>query len=143
MRVSHNLPLIALMALCCNSTTREKHVPAPDADGSVPAITEESKDLPLDRIKMPAGFVISVYAEVEDARSMTMSPGGVLYVGNRDGSSVYAIKDFDADGKGDKKWTVATGLNSPNGVAYKDGDLYIAEISNILKLSGIDSKLAK
>jgi len=55
---------------------------------------------------------------------------------------VYAVKDTDGDFKADKKWTIASGLNMPNGVAFKDGDLYVAEVSRITKYVGIESKLA-
>lgn len=123
-----------------NADTTRSAVAA--SDGSYAAITDYSKTLPLDRIKLPAGFSISVYAEVENARSLAMSPSGIVYVGNRDGDKVYAVRDTDSDGKADKKWIIGSGLKSPNGVAFRDGDLYVAEISRILKYSGIESKLA-
>ena len=97
----------------------------------------------LDKIILPPGFSISVYAEVPNARSMALSPGGVLYVGNRSGENVYAVTDENKDGIGDKVYIVATGLNSPNGVAFKEGDLYIATISQILRLDDIDNKLSQ
>ncbi len=108
----------------------------------VPAITEYSKTLPLDKIKLPAGFTIDIYAEVDNARSMALSPSGVLYVGNRNEDKVYAVKDTDGDFKADKKWVIASGLNMPNGVAFKDGDLYVAEVSRITKYPKIESSLA-
>ena len=38
-------------------------------------------ELPLDKIKLPDGFRIDVYAEnVENARSICLSPSGILYV---------------------------------------------------------------
>jgi glucose/arabinose dehydrogenase len=96
----------------------------------------------LDKIKLPPGFTISVYAEVPNARSMTLSPAGVLYVGNRSEDKVYAVTDDNKDGKADKVYTLASGLNSPNGVAFKNGHLYIATISSILKLENIETALA-
>src|ERR671913_501928 len=77
-----------------------------------------------------------------DGSVAAISPSGVVYVGNRNGDKVYAVQDTDGDFKADKKWTIASGLNSPNGVAFKDGDLYIAEISRITKFQGIESKLS-
>jgi len=134
--------LISFGLLACgNSGTTENAVH--DADNSLPAITEASAALPLNSIKLPEGFRIDVFAEVEDARSMALSPSGVLYVGNRDKDKVYAIKDTDGDFKADKKWIVASGLNMPNGVAFNDGDLYIAEVSRILRVAGIESHLDK
>ena len=132
------LPAIALFAFACftNSTAPVSN------DNSVPALTEASEDIPLNSIKMPKGFSISVFAEVENARSMAMSPGGTLFVGNRNEDKVYAIKDTDGDFKADKKWVIASGLNMPNGVAFKDGNLYVAEVSRITKFSNIENKLA-
>ncbi|MBX2954695.1 MAG: sorbosone dehydrogenase family protein [Cyclobacteriaceae bacterium] len=135
--------LLAVALLQCNSGSKPAVFElAVGEDGSVEALTEYSKTLPLEKIKMPAGFKIDVFAEVENARSMTMSPSGVLYIGNRNGDKVYAVKDTDGDFKADKKWVIASGLNMPNGVAFKDGDLYVAEVSRILKYVGIESKLA-
>jgi glucose/arabinose dehydrogenase len=105
------------------------------------ALTEASASLPLERIKLPPGFKIAIYAEVDNARSLAISPAGVLYVGNRKGGSVYAIQDTDGDFKADKKWVIASGLNSPNGVAFRNGDLYVAEVSKITKYPAIEKNL--
>jgi glucose/arabinose dehydrogenase len=133
---------VVVILLFCNTTTKYGSYPSVDKDGAVPAITSASADLPLEKIKLPDGFSISVFAEVENAREMTMSPSGTIYVGSRQGGNVYAVKDTDGDKVADKKWVVASGLKSPNGVAFKDGDLYVAEISRITKFSGIEKKLA-
>jgi glucose/arabinose dehydrogenase len=124
---------------CSNSGITENTVDG--LDNSEPALTEYAQSLPLNTIKLPAGFRIDVFAEVPDARSMALSPSGVLYVGNKDKDKVYAVKDTNGDYKADKKWVVASGLNMPNGVAFHEGDLYIAEVSRISKLSGIESRL--
>lgn len=126
---------VVLVCDCSNSADRTAH------DSSMPAITAASADLPLNNIKMPPGFSIAVFAEAEDARSLAISPGGTVFIGNRDGDKVYAVKDTDGDFKADKKWVVASGLNTPNGVAFRDGDLYIAEINRISKIRGIEGKL--
>ena len=78
----------------------------------------------LSFVKLPEGFKISVYAMVPNARSITQSPGGVLYVGNKDEDKVYAVVDKNKDGIADTVYTIASGLNMPNGVAFKDGVLY-------------------
>lgn len=93
-------------------------------------------------INLPAGFKIDVFAEVDNARSMAMSPAGVIYVGNRSGDKVYAVKDSDGDWKADEKHVLAEGLEMPNGVAFKDGNLYVAEVSRILRFSNIEDNLA-
>ncbi|MEP7320323.1 MAG: PQQ-dependent sugar dehydrogenase [Saprospiraceae bacterium] len=95
----------------------------------------------LSKITLPPGFKIEIYAEdVKNARSMVLSASGTLFVGTRE-DKVYAIKDLNGDFKADKIYTIAKGLNSPNGVALKDGDLYIGEINRITKITNIESKL--
>jgi glucose/arabinose dehydrogenase len=103
--------------------------------------TPVSTDSLLMAIKLPPGFSISVFAEVENARSLALSPSGIVYVGNRNEDKVYAVQDTDGDFVADKKWVLDSGLNMPNGVAFRDGDLYVAEVSRILKYEGIESKL--
>lgn len=102
-------------------------------------------DIKLETIKLPAGFSISVWAEnVPDARSLAMNAdGSVVFVGNRQGKNVYALKDTNGDGKADQKFTLAEGLRMPNGVAFKDGDLYVAEVSRILRFRNIEKNLEK
>ena len=98
--------------------------------------------LPLDKLKLPAGFQIDVFSEdVENARSLCLSPNGTLFVGTRGKGSVYALVDNDKDGRADKKYVLMEDGKMPNGVAFKDGDLYVAEVSRILKFSDIESKL--
>lgn len=96
----------------------------------------------LENIRLPDGFKIDVYADdVEDARSMALSPNGTLFVGSRSAGNVYAILDENGDNRADEVVTIASGLNMPNGVAFKDGDLYVAEVSRILKYEDIESRL--
>jgi glucose/arabinose dehydrogenase len=102
-----------------------------------------AEDPPIDRLKVADGFKIGVYASgIEDARSLTLGKDGIVYVGNRGGDKVYAVlPDKNGDGKADAVKQIAEGLNSPNGVAYKNGDLYIAEISRIRVIRGVEKKL--
>lgn len=132
---------MALAVFCCNSKGKEETAPA--TVGGEAALTDYSKTLPLNKIKMPAGFSIEVYAEVNNARSLAMSPEGTLYIGNRDGDKVYAVRDTDGDYKADKRWVIASGLNMPNGVALQGGDLYVAEVSRITKYANIEANLGK
>jgi glucose/arabinose dehydrogenase len=97
----------------------------------------------LSKLTLPPGFTIEVYADqVENARSMALTPGGTLFVGTRDKGSVYALRDEDGDMRAEKKYVLAEGLNSPNGVAFRNGDLYVAEISRIIKFTDIENNLA-
>jgi glucose/arabinose dehydrogenase len=101
--------------------------------------------LPLGTLELPPGFAIEVYsAEVPGARSLARSPRGVVYVGTRDtNGAVYALVDADGDQRPERVHRVAQGLNMPNGVAWRDGDLYVAEVSRILRFDDIDGRLAE
>lgn len=109
------------------------------------ALAEEN--LPLENISLPKGFKISVYAHVPGARSLAVSPSGVLYVGSggMQGSvkRVYAVRDLDKNGTGESITVLADGLESPNGVAFRNGDLYAAEISRVIVFRGIEKRLTK
>jgi len=99
---------------------------------------DSGERLSLDQISLPEGFHISLYAyPVNGARSMSLSSDGTLFVGTRGAGKVYAIKDLDSDYVADEILTIASGLRSPNGVAFKDGDLYVAEISRVLRFENI------
>jgi glucose/arabinose dehydrogenase/protein-S-isoprenylcysteine O-methyltransferase Ste14 len=98
--------------------------------------------LPLEKIQLPPGFRIDLYASgVKGARSLALGPAGVLFVGTRDEGKVYAIVDKNGDQKADEIITIAMGLNMPNGVAYRDGALYVAEVSRILRFDNIADRL--
>jgi glucose/arabinose dehydrogenase len=98
--------------------------------------------LPLDTIKLPPGFRIDLYAHpVPGARSMALGPGGTLFVGTRDEGNVYAVVDADKDGRADEVLTLARGLQMPNGVAVRDGALYVAEVSRVVRYDGIEARL--
>jgi glucose/arabinose dehydrogenase len=103
---------------------------------------EEKDDPQLSTLKAPEGFSISFFAkDVDNARSLALGDNGTIFVGNRKGKNVYALVDADKDGVAEKKYKVASGLNAPNGVAFHNGSLYIAELSKIWKIDNIESTL--
>ena len=103
--------------------------------------TNSFDELPLEQIKLPEGFKIAIYARVPNARSMVLSDNGTLFVGNRSEDNVYAVQDTDGDMVADKTYIIDKGLKMPNGVALKDGNLYVAAISKILKYENIEANL--
>ena len=133
--------LIWTFSFCNNSTeTADKQHTDTIPDKGV--LLTGTTDLPLDLIKLPEGFTIEIYAsDIPDARSMILSENNILYVGNRREDKVYAIVDTNNDYRADKKYVIAEGLHMPNGVAIKNGDLYVAERSKIWKFSDIDNHL--
>ncbi|HEY5995411.1 MAG TPA: PQQ-dependent sugar dehydrogenase [Candidatus Deferrimicrobiaceae bacterium] len=100
------------------------------------------RQLPLDAIRLPEGFRIKLYAtDVPGARSMALSPSGTLFVGTRGEGKVYAVTARRGSTRADRVVTVATGLEMPNGVAFRDGALYVAEVSRVLRFDAIESRL--
>jgi glucose/arabinose dehydrogenase len=91
----------------------------------------------LDKIKLPEGFKISVFAQVDKARSLCVSPSGTVFVGTK-GDKVYAITSKDSV----KVYQIASGLSAPNGVAFKDGNLFIGATSTVYRLDNIESNLS-
>jgi glucose/arabinose dehydrogenase len=91
----------------------------------------------LGKLTLPAGFSIALYADnVPGARSMTLGSDGTVFVGTR-AQTVHAVVDRNNDFKADEVLTVASGLTSPNGVAFKDGALYVAENSRISRFDDV------
>ena len=93
-------------------------------------------------IQLPEGFSISIYADgVENARAMVLGDEGTLFVGSRGAGIVYAITDTDGDMIADEGIIIDQGLNMPVGVAFKNGDLYVSDVSRILKYEDIENRL--
>jgi len=101
-----------------------------------------AQSVQLDKIKLPPGFEIKIYASgVKGARSMALSPKGTLFVGTRGEGQVYAVVDRNKDHIADEVITLAEGLNMPNGVAFRNGSLYVAEIDRVLRFDNIETRL--
>jgi glucose/arabinose dehydrogenase len=99
--------------------------------------------LPLDTIKLPPGFAITVYADnVPNARGMTLGQHGTLFVGSKEKGVVYAITNKDGDQHADEVFTIARGLNMPVGVAYRNGSLYVSAVDRILRFDNVEQRLA-
>ncbi|MBR0795177.1 PQQ-dependent sugar dehydrogenase [Bradyrhizobium jicamae] len=109
---------------------------APVAPPPLPASPDK---LPVAKLKVPAGFNVEVYAAgMANARSLALGDKGTVFVGSRLVDKVYAI--VNKDGKRSVK-VIASGLYRPNGVAFKDGTLYIAELSQVSRIDKIEDLL--
>ncbi len=134
--------LLVVFLLSLSACKEEKAASASGPIGQKISIADAKADVQLDKLKLPEGFTIDVWAaEVPNARSMALSETGIVFVGNRQENNVYALVDENADGKADSKYILATDLRMPNGVAIKDGDLYVAEVSRILRFKDIENNL--
>jgi glucose/arabinose dehydrogenase len=104
-----------------------------------PLVAKPVNELLIDKLKVPPGFKIELWASgMANARSMTESPSGTIFVGTRFAGNVYAV--VNKDGKREVK-TIAKGLHRPNGVAFVNGSLYVAELSRIIRYDNIEQNL--
>lgn len=109
----------------------------PEKKGGTSKPTKKVYDkIPLDKIKLPDGFKVEVFAEgIDRARSLALSPSETLFVGTMSKKGVVtAIKNG-------QQYKLSKGWEMPNGVAFKDGDLYVAEVSKIHKFEDIENNL--
>jgi glucose/arabinose dehydrogenase len=104
---------------------------------SAPPIATSADKLPTAKLTVPPGFSVEVYASgIANARSLREGDKGNVFVGSRLVDKVYAIRSGSHEVK-----VIATGLHRPNGVAFHNGTLYIAELSQISKIDGIEDQL--
>ena len=156
MNHSFKLASIALMLGFCGATQGQQAAPAaapaapqPWQQGMpagaslhpfAPHLTgRPAADLPVNKLKVPAGFKIEVWVDgVPEARSLALGDKGTVFVSNRNLSNVYAI--VDQGGKREVK-TIFKGLKSPNGIVFNKGTLFIAERHRITRYDGIEDRL--
>ena len=99
------------------------------------AADEES----LQGFSLPPGFSIEVFADVPNARSLALGDEGTVFVANRRGDSIYAVVS-KSDGR-NEVLELDSGLDTPNGIAFFEGDLYVAEMDRVLRYSDVESRL--
>ena len=109
----------------CGQTTAE------DVKPQAPQSTSE--------FVVPTGFRAETFAEsVDNARSMALGPEGTVFVGSLAAGKVHAVIDRDGDHKADRVVLIASGLNQPNGIAVRNGALYVATARQILRYDDIE-----
>jgi len=107
--------------------------------GLLPSSAAEAADLTV-----PPGFGIAVYADnVPNARQMALGPSGIVFVGSRAEGKVYAVVDRDGDHRAEAVHVLASGLNDPSGVAFRDGSLYVAAVDRILHFRDVARDLTR
>lgn len=129
----------ALILVACSNKQADTPSSSEDTSGEIELTSLEG--LNLDRIELPEGFKIDVFARVNNARAMVLTENGTLFVSNRGGDKVYALRDTDGDWKADERYVIASGMRMPNGIAFKDGSLYVAEVSKLWRFDNIEANL--
>lgn len=86
-------------------------------------------------ITLPKGFRLSVYASgLQGVRMMALSPEGDLTVSQPRSGRILLLPDRNKDGKADRTLVFAKDLDRPHGLAWRDGDLYVAETGAVQRL---------
>ena len=147
---------VAFLAAAVSATAFAQQPPAPAAKAppswaqgrtgesplhpfAIHATGKAAKDLPIDKLKVPAGFKVEVWAEgLPNARSLALGSKGTVFVGTRQLKEVYAV--VDRGGKREVK-TLFKGMDTPNGIAFSRGTLYVAERNRITRYDGIEDRL--
>ena len=129
-----------LVALAAVATHAQQPVQDAKLAPNPPGLTAKPvSEILLNRITLPPGFSISLWADgIPNARSIATGSQGTVFIGTRLVGSVYAV--VDRGGKREVK-IIAKGLTSPNGVVFRNGALYVAEISRILRFDNIEARL--
>ena len=104
-----------------------------------PVIATPVDKIPLDKIRLPAGFKAEIYSQGHPGgRTMVMGSKGTIFMGTRGPGRVYAVTN--RDGKREVK-VLLQGLTQPNGLAFRDGSLYVFAINQVFRFDNIEDKL--
>jgi glucose/arabinose dehydrogenase len=106
---------------------------------ATPLTVTPPEKIPLDKIKVPAGFKVEVWAHgMPGVRMMARGDKGTIFGGTRAIGKVYAITD-----KGGQRThkVIAEGLKQPNGLAFKNGTLYVITVDKALRFDKIEDNL--
>ncbi|MDT8364618.1 MAG: PQQ-dependent sugar dehydrogenase [Nitrosomonas sp.] len=98
----------------------------------------QTASLPLEKINLPPGFTISVWAQAADARTMTLGDNGTVFVGSRSAGKVYAVTQNNGERR---VRVIADKLKEPTGVTFLDGALYVSAPGHVLRFSDIEQNL--
>lgn len=93
--------------------------------------------LPLSTLTLPPNYRIAVVAKAPNVRQLALAKDGTLFAGSRQAGKVYSFIDHNKDGIYEQTHVIADKLNMPSGVAISENDLYVAEVSRILKYKDI------
>ena len=117
------LSMIVVLSIACSGPT----------EGTGQTTNDDAQSF----VQVPQGFAVSIFAEgLAGVRMLEMGPDGRLYAVR---SSAGQIVRFDLNAGGTANGApavVASGLRQPFGLAFLNGDLYVGETHQVIRLTG-------
>lgn len=97
----------------------------------------------VDDLQVPKNMKISIFAEkITGARSLALGDKNTIFIGSISEGKVYAIVPNKDWSKAEKVFVIADNLKMPNGIAFKNGDLYVAENHQVIRYDNIEQDLS-
>jgi glucose/arabinose dehydrogenase len=145
------IALAIAAAFALNGQAQDKPKPPPGGERKPPSMADSPmkphaqkltetpvSEIPVDKLKLPKGFTAEVWASgIPNARTMVRGDKGKIYVGTFAMGRVYEVTDTGARRA---SRIVAEKLNRPNGIAFRDGSLYVMAINRVYRYDGIEDK---
>lgn len=138
--------LIAFATLACRGEAQqhpvalqhhEVHVdrlPAPYATKSAGNPSSVGSRPAGAQLQVPPGFRVTLYASnLEDPRNMALAPNGDLFVAETGAGRISILRDENRDGVVDRRFTFATELNDPFGLAFHGDALYVGNTDALVR----------
>lgn len=114
---------------------RVEQLPAPYAtpsSGNPPVVGRQPAGAAL---HVPPGFHVSLFADnLDEPRAMLLAPNGDVIVSEPGPGKITILRDANHDGVAEQRFTYASGLDGPYGLAFHQNWLYVGEESAVVRL---------
>ncbi len=131
-----SLPTIASDALLQHHVIDLDALPPPFASksaGNPPHVTSQP---PGATLRVPPGFNVAVYAsDLDNPRNVLLAPNGDVFVTETGAGRITILRDVNHDGVPDSRYTYATHLDEPYGLAIHDRWLYVGDEDAVVRFA--------
>ena len=112
-----------------------QNLPAPYATKSTAAPPEVIPRPAGAQLVMPPGFTIQTYAEgeLEMPRELALASNGDVFVADSSSGRIVILRDENHDGRADRRFVFASGLNQPYGMAFWKDFFYVGNTDAVVR----------